>query len=67
MNKMTIEEIATQVMAGILSNPKVLDVYERETMVDDIVNESITYAKELKRHLGENIDVVDVEFEIITD
>lgn len=67
MNKMTIEEIATQVMAGILSNPKVLDVYERETMVDDIVNESIAYAKELKRHLGENIDVVDVEFEIITD
>ena len=68
MKKMTIEEIATQVMAGILANPRVLDSFnDPNTIIENVTRASIGYAKELKRQLGEYVEVVDVDFEIINE
>ncbi len=51
-DNMTIEEIATQVMAGILANPKVLDSFDDPTtIVENVTRASIRYAKELKDQL----------------
>jgi hypothetical protein len=63
---MNIEQISAMCLMGILSNPKVFESFEQETMVHDVVAASIVYAKELQEQLM-NDNIVDAEFEIITD
>ena len=68
---MTIEEIAVNAMNGILSNPEIFNAYERETMCEDIVRDSIEYAKEFKKQMSPfyqcEVDAEDVEYELIEE
>ena len=65
---MTIEEIATQLLAGMMANPALLEEFKGRT---DIVQEyyvttAIEYAKTLKEKIN-NADTEDVECEIINE
>lgn len=73
-NQMTIEQIAAQNVAAILSNPASIDGYpDKENMVHDVVRDAIAYAKELKMQLAIDASVnsepeqvtIDVDCEII--
>ena len=65
---MNIEEIAVNAMNGILANPEVFKAYERETMCEDIVRDSIEYAKELKKQMNPlYAQAEDVEYELIEE
>lgn len=73
-NQMTIEQIATQITAAIISNPTSISSYpNKETMMHDVVRDAIACAKELKMQLANDASIncepeqatIDADFEII--
>lgn len=73
-DQMTIEQIAVQNVAAILSNPVSITIFpNKETMMHDVVMSAIAYAKELKKQLASDASInceheqvtIDADFEII--
>lgn len=65
---MTIEEIATQLLAGMMANPAILEEFKGHTDIvqDYYVTTAIEYAKTLKEKINKG-DTKDVECVIINE